>query len=130
MDFLKTIGGKVAGGLVGLLVVIGGISWWRMTPATKDWLLHSTGNIVAWTGAVLLAPWATFFIISWVGRMRSNLAGGILVAVYTVLELVLLLWLFGWSMPGAMAWSFVGVGVLIAAVYNLFVCDWIAERFE
>ena len=122
--------GKIVSGLVAVAVIAVGISWWRMSASAKDALLRNTGNIVAWSGVVLLLPWVTMFIISWVGRMRSNLAGGTLVAVYTALELVLLLWLFGWSMPSTTAWSFVGVGTLIAAVYNLFACDWIAERFE
>jgi len=130
MEFLKSMAGKVVGGLVALVVIIGAISWWRMSAAAKDQLLRTTGNIVAWTAIVLLLPWATFFIISRVGRMRSNLAGGILVAAYTAVELAVLLWLFGWSVHGAAAWTFVGVGTLIAAVYNLFACDWIAEKLE
>ncbi len=130
MDFLKTVAGKLVGGLVALMVIIGAISWWRMSSQTKDAVMRTSGNVVAWTGIVLLLPWGTFFIVSWVGRMRSNLAGGILVAVYTALELVVLLWLFGWSIGGAAAWTFVGVGTLVAAVYNLFACDWIAEKLE
>jgi hypothetical protein len=130
MEFLKTMAGKVVGGLVALVVIAGGISWWRMNAATKDAVLRNTGNIVAWSGAMLLLPWVTIFIISAVGRMRSNLAGGILVAVYSILELVLLLWLFGWSGHSTTGWTFIGVGTLIAAVYNLFACDWIAEKFE
>jgi hypothetical protein len=50
------------------------------------------------------------------------------VAVYSLLEFFMLLWLFDWSIPGAAAWTFVTVGGLVAAVYNLFTCDWIAEK--
>ncbi|HSI37083.1 MAG: hypothetical protein ACAI43_18980 [Phycisphaerae bacterium] len=130
MDFLKTVTGKVVSGIVGLVVVAAGISWWRMDPETRSMLLGGTGKIVSWTGIVILAPWATFFIVGWVGRMRSNAAGGALVFVYTLLEVLLLLWLFGWSIPNATAGTFFAVGALVAGVYNLLVCDWLAERME
>jgi hypothetical protein len=79
-------------------------------------------------GIVLLLPWATFFLTTWIARRQSNAAGALLVAAYTILEAVLLGWLFGWEVPGATAWTFFVVGVLLAGVYNLLVCDWIAEK--
>jgi len=130
MDFLKTVAGKVVGGIVALVVLIGVISWWRMSGDTKAAIMLGTGKIVAWFATVILLPWATFFIIGGVNRLQSNLAGGLLVAGYTILELVLLLWLFDWSVRGAAAWTFIAVGTLVAAVYNLFACDWIAEKLE
>src|SRR5450432_3825174 len=117
MDFLKT-------------VIASGISWWRMDEATKQTLLSGAGRITSWFGIVLLIPWATFFIIGWVAKFQSNLAGGILVFVYTALESLLLAKLFHWSLPGATAWTFFAVGTLLAGVYNLLVCDWLAEKME
>ena len=46
----------------------------------------------------------------------------------TLTECALLLWLFGWSFGGAVGWAFAAAGALAAGVYNLFACDWIAER--
>jgi hypothetical protein len=128
MDFLKTMTGKIVGGLVSLAVLIAGISWWRMDSQTKQMLLSGTGKIVSWFGIVLLVPWATFFIISWVAKMDKNAAGAVLVFVYTLIEALMLAWLFSWSFPSATAWSFFAVGTLVAGVYNLLVCDWIAEK--
>jgi hypothetical protein len=128
MDFLKTVTGKVISGVCGLVVVIAGISWWRMDPATKHMLLSGTGKIVSWGGVVLLVPWATFFLIGWVGRRDSNAAGAALVLGYTALEAMMLAWLFDWRLPGPTAWSFFAVGALVAGVYNLLACDWIAEK--
>ena len=128
MDFLKTVTGKVVSGICGLVVVIAGLSWWRMDAATKQMLLSGTGKIVSWFGVVLLVPWATFFLIGWVGRRDNNAAGAALVLGYTALEALMLAWLFDWHMPGATAWSFFAVGALVAGVYNLLACDWIAEK--
>jgi hypothetical protein len=128
MEFLKTVGGKIVGGVVALVVIVAGISWWRMDPAARQHLMGNAGRIAGWFGIVLFLPWATFFVIGRVGRMESNLAGGALVVVYTALEMVLLAWLFNWSVGGATGWTFMGFGCLLAAVYNLFTCDWIAEK--
>jgi len=128
MDFLKTVTGKVISGIAGLVIVLAGISWWRMDPGTKQALLSGTGKILSWFGIMLLIPWATFFVIGWVARTEKNAAGAALVLAYTLLEAVLLAWLFEWRLPGATAWSFFAVGTLVAGVYNLLVCDWIAEK--
>ena len=128
MDLLKTVTAKVVAGAVALAVVTAGISWWQMDEATRQMLLSGTGKIVSWLFIVLLVPWTTFFVTTWVARRESNAAGAGLVAVYTLAEAVLLAWLFEWTVPGATAWTFLIVGVLFAGVYNLLACDWIAER--
>ncbi len=128
MDLLKTVTGKVVSGAVALAVVAAGISWWRMDDATRQMLLGGTGKIVAWLGVVAVLPWVTFFVVGRVAKAESNLAGAILVLAYTLLEVTLLGWLFGWSMPGPTAWTFFAVAGLFAAAYNLFTCDWIAEK--
>lgn len=128
MEFLKSVTGKVVTAALALAVIAAGISWWMMEPQTRQVLLSGTGRIVVWLLGVLLLPWATFFMIGWVARMQRNAAGAALVLAYTLLEALVLLWLFGWSLPGATAWTFATVGVLFSAVYNLFICDWIAEK--
>jgi hypothetical protein len=129
MEFLKTIAGKVISGVVALAVIGGGIAWWNTAPQTKSMILGGIGHIVAWFGIVLLVPWATFFLIGWVAKFESNAIAGALVFVYTALEVMLLCWLvFGWQVHGAAPWTFVALGALVAGVYNLFTCDWLAER--
>ena len=128
MEFLQSVTGKIVTGLVALGVVAAGISWWRMDEATRHMLLVGTGRIASWFGIVLFLPWVTFAVIGRVNKLDSNAAGGLLVSAYTLVELLLLLWLFGWSLPGGTAWTFAAVGVLFAAAYNLFACDWIAEK--
>jgi len=128
MDFLKTVGGKVVTGVVVLAVIVGAVSWWQMEPATRDAILSGTGKIAAWLGCVLLIPWASFFLIGRVARTESNGAGAALVGGMTVIEAAVLAWLFNWSVSGAMAWVFYAAAVLLAGVYNLLACDWIAEK--
>jgi len=128
MDLLKTVTGKVVAGAVVLAVVAAGISWWRMDDATRQMLLSGTGKIVSWLFVVLLAPWASFFVTAWVAKRESNAAGAALVATYTILEAVMLVWLFNWNIPGPTAWTFLAAGTLFAGVYNLLTCDWIAEK--
>jgi hypothetical protein len=128
MDLLKTVTGKVVGGAVALGVIAAGITWWQTDPETRQRILSGTGRILMWLGIVLVAPWATFFLSARVARLESNLAGGLLVLAYSVAEVVLLAWLFDWKVEGAAQWTFVLLGFLLACVYNLFTCDWIAEK--
>jgi FtsH-binding integral membrane protein len=128
MDFLKTIGGKVVTGLMAIAVIAAAISWWEMDASTKDKLLSGTGKILGWFGIVIALPWASFFLIGRVAKLESNAAGGAFVALLTALEAVLLAWLFNWAVKGAMPWTFFAAATLLAAVYNLFTCDWIAEK--
>ena len=129
MDLLNSITGKITAGVVALAVIAAGISWWQMDPSTRQWLLTGTGKILAWIGIVIFLPWVTFFITTWVAGKESNVAGAVLIAAYTVPEMFLMAWLFNWRIPSATAWTFFMVGTLVAAAYNLLVCDWIAERF-
>jgi hypothetical protein len=119
MDFLKTMTGKVVSGLVGLAVIVCAISWWRMDEATKTALISGTGKIFSWFGIVLIVPWLSFAIIGWVAKAKSNAAGAVLVGVMTLVEMGILGWLFNWSIAGRTAWTFVLLGGLVAAVYNL-----------
>jgi hypothetical protein len=128
MDFLKSVTGKIVSGLVALGVVAAGISWWQMDPSTRQMLASGTGRILAWLGVVLVWPWASFAIISRVAKLESNFAGGVLIASYTLAETILLAWLFHWHVPSATAWTFMLLGCLVSAVYNLLICDWIAEK--
>jgi FtsH-binding integral membrane protein len=130
MEFLKTITGKVITGLVALGVIAAAISWWQMDPNTRQMLIGGTERIFAWLGVVLILPWATFFLIGRIAKLENNPAGGGLVAGYTIVEMLLLVRLFHWRFPNAAAWTFVVVGGLFAAAYNLFTCDFIAEKLE
>jgi len=128
MEFLKSISGRIVTGLVALGVIAAAISWWQMDESTRQTLVAGTGRILAWFGVMLAWPWVSFAIIARVAKMESNLAGGILVAAYTIAEVILLAWLFHWHLPNATAWTFLLLGGLMSGVYNILACDWIAEK--
>ncbi len=128
MEFLKSVTGKVVSGLVALAVVAGGISWWSADPSTRQMLISGSGKIMGWFLIVLILPWATFFFSRLAAKQDSNAAGAVLVACYTIPELVVLAWLFSFSVPNVTAWVFLVLGGLVAGAYNLFTCDWIAEK--
>lgn len=128
MELIKTVTGKVVGGAVALGVITAAITWWQMEPETRQTIISNTGRILMWLGIVLVTPWATFFLSAQVAKLESNLAGGVLVLAYSTGEVVLLAWLFEWKIEGASQWTFVLLGFLLACVYNLFTCDWIAEK--
>ena len=128
MEFLKTITGKIVSGVVALVVVATLISWFTADPRTRQMLLAGAGRIASWFAIMLLVPWASFFVIGRVARLRSNTAGAVLVGAYTLIEALVLAWLFNWTIAGATAWVFFTAAVLLAGVYNLFACDWIAEK--
>jgi len=130
MDFLKTIGGKIVSGLVAVAVIAIAISWWQMEPETRQALVSGTGRIVSWLLVVIVVPWALFFVVGWVGKLESNAAGAALIFGLTAVEATLLAWLFHWSIHGATAVVFFTAATLLAGAYNLFACDWIAEKVE
>jgi FtsH-binding integral membrane protein len=128
MDFLKGVAGKVVTGLVALAVIATAVSWFQMDESSRATLLRGTGRVFGWLGIVLVVPWAGFFLIGHVARMDSNAAGAALVLAITVIEAAVLAWLFDWSVSGAVPWVFFATATLFAGVYNLFACDWIAEK--
>lgn len=128
MDLLKSLSGKVVVAIAALAVIAGGISWWQMSPSDRQAVLGGIGKLAAWVGVVVTLPWASFFITKWVAQRDSNLAGAVLVLGYTIVESALLVWLFQESLSGATAWTSAAAATLLAGVYNLFTCDWIAEK--
>ena len=130
MEFLKTLVGKVATGLIALAVVAGGIAWWQTDPATRHEILSVSGRLSGWAGIVLLVPWACFWLVGWVAKFDSNRSAAVLILVLTGIEAGVLAWLFQWAMRGPTEWVLYVSAALTAGVYNLLSCDWIAEKME
>ncbi len=129
-DFLKTLAGKIATAVLSLAIVAAGLAWYETPPATKHAILSDTGRLLGWLMLVLIVPWAGFALIGWVAKFQTNAAGAALVLLFAAIEAVLLAWMFGWSVHGATEWVLYAAAILFAGVYNLFACDFIAEKIE
>jgi hypothetical protein len=130
MEFLKTVGGKVASGIVMLAVGAAALAWFETDAAVRHAILSAIGRVIAWSALVLVLPWAGFAVIGRVGQIGSNFAGAMLVSTLTATEGVALAWGFNWSITGMAWWTMFLAAIATAGVYNLFTCDWIAEQAE
>ncbi len=72
MDFLKSVGGKIATGAVRLAVAAAGLAWYETAAATKHAILSDTGRILGWSLLVLVLPWASFALVGWVAKFDTN----------------------------------------------------------
>ena len=48
----------------------------------------------------------------------------------SAIEAAALAWMFHFAIAGGAGWTFFAVGIVLAAVYNLLTCDWIAEKLQ
>lgn len=128
MELLKRIMTIIVIGAVGVAAVAMLVSWWQMTPGERSAAYALVGRTAAWVGVVAVLPWATWFAVSAAVRRGSNAAGAVLVAGYTLIDLLLLGWVAGWSAPSSVAMVVMLFGALAALAYNFLVSDWLAER--
>jgi len=87
--------------------------------------------VVAWLAFVAVLPWATFFITPWVMSKESNTAAGLMLTGYVMVDAVVAFCLLG-GIRGHnfLTWVVLILGFLSAAIYNLKVCEYQAERRE
>ena len=125
----KYVGGKV---LTALLIVGSGTSlyWFYRHPEHAEALWDVMKSVLAWLGIVLVLPWAGFFLMPWVVKFDSNVASGLLLAGYLVIDFLVALALSGWGVEGTLTWMVLILGFLAAGVYNFLVCDYQAGRIE
>ncbi|MCO6435943.1 MAG: hypothetical protein J5J06_02520 [Phycisphaerae bacterium] len=125
------VGGRVVTGVITLAVIGGGIWFWRHPEHLQSiWL--TIKYVLAWMGFVLVLPWATFFVTWWVVSKESNLAAGLMLAGYSLAD-VIVAWYVresGFSGVNALTWVVLLLGFLSAAVYNFKVCEFLATQAE
>lgn len=125
----KYIGAKVLVTTCVLGSVLAGIWFWRH-PDDLRALWSVIRLTLAWLGFVTVLPWALFFLPPMVVKKESNaLSGGMLIG-YLLLDVLVAFWLAGWHVGSTLAWVVLIAGFLAAGVYNLVVCEYIAERTE
>ncbi len=128
-SFSKYVGGKVISAVIGVGVIGAGIWFWNH-PEDLAAIWSSIKGAIAWIGFVLVLPWASFFIPVSVVKKESNaLAAGMLFG-YVVVDAIAAYWLAEWSFENSLTWFVAVIGILAAGVYNLLVCDFVAERVD
>ncbi len=124
------LGGKV---ITAILVVSGGLagSYFWNHPDDLALIWKTVKYAAVWIGVVLTLPWATFFVTPWVVSKDSNAAAALMLAGYSLVDVVVAIWLMGGvTGHGGLAWAVVLLGFLSAGVYNFKACEYQAERAE
>ncbi len=121
------IGGKVVTAVLVVAVAGAGIWFWKH-PEHLESIWQIIKFALAWIGFVLVLPWATFFVTKWVVSKDSNAAAALMLAGYTLLDVVVAFWLIG-SVSGhnTLTWVVLLLGFLSAGIYNFKVCEYQAE---
>jgi hypothetical protein len=131
---LTAIGQYVGGKVVTAVLVVasaGAVIWFWKHPEQLRAIWQTIKYVLVWLGFVLVFPWATFFVTPWVVRKESNLAAGLMLAGYTLADIIVAFCLIGGARGlGTLTWGVLLLGFLSAAVYNLKVCEYQASRLE
>lgn len=128
--FGQYLGGKVVTIVLGTGAV-GALIWFWRNPDDLQTIWHTIKYALVWLGFVALLPWATFFVTTWVVSKDSNLASGLMLAGYLVLDVVVAFSLIGrFTGLGSLSLFVLLLGFLAAAVYNFKVCEYQASRLE
>jgi len=131
---LTTIGQYIGAKVVTAILVVSGagaVIWFWKHPEQLETIWSTLKYVAAWMGFVLVLPWATFFITPWVVSKESNAAAGLMLAGYVLVDALVAFWMLG-GVGGhnSFTWLLLILGFLAAAVYNLKVCEYQAERLE
>ncbi len=131
---LAAIGQYVGSKVVTAVLVVSGagaVIWFWNHPEQLETIWSTVKYVVAWLGFVLVLPWATFFVTSWVVSKDSNVAAAVMLIGYLLADVLVAFWMIG-RVTGhaALTWVVLVLGFLAAGVYNFKVCEFQAERLE
>ncbi len=131
---LTSIGQYVGGKVITAVLVVSSaaaVIWFWNHPEQLATIWRTLQYALVWLGFVLVLPWATFFITTWVISRESNRAAGLMLAGYTLADATGAFILIGRLRGlGTLTWMVLILGFLAAAVYNFKVCEYQANRLE
>jgi hypothetical protein len=124
------IGGKVVTAIL-IVAGAGALIWFWRHPEDLRTIWQTLKYVVAWLSFVAVLPWATFFVTPWVMSKDSNLAAGVMLVGYVLVDAVVAFCLIERVAGlGTFTWVLLILGFLAAGVYNLKVCEYQAARHE
>lgn len=125
----KYVGGKV---LTAILMVLaaGCVIWAWRHPEELRAIGHVLKYLGIWLGIAVVLPWTILPLVPWVVKKESNLVSAGFLAGVTAIDVLVALYLAGFSGHGALTWMVLLLGFLTAAAYNFVVCNHQANRVE
>lgn len=125
----KYVGAKVVGAICFVASAMALIYFWRHPEALATlWTTIKYG--VAWLGVAAALPWISFAVLPWVLRQESNVASAVLLIAMWIIDILMALWLCGWHVSGALAWSVLLLGFMAAGAHNFVICESLARKLE
>lgn len=124
------VGGKVVTAVL-FVASAGAVIWFWRNPEQLQAIWAVIKYALVWLGVVLVLPWATFFVTTWVVAKDSNAAAALMLLGYLLVDVLFAVFLMGG--PGgrsSLTWMVLVLGFLSAGVYNFKVCEFQAERLE
>ena len=105
--------------------------WFWQHPEDLKTIWQTIKYVLVWLGVVLMLPWATFFVTSWVVPKDSNAVAALMLFGYLLIDAGLAFFLMG-SLRGhnTLTWMVLLLGFLSAGVYNFKVCEFQADRLD
>ncbi len=131
---LTAIGQYVGGKVVTAVLVVacaGATIWFWKHPEQLATIWLTIKYVLAWIGFVLVLPWGTFFVTSWVVPKESNTAAALMLLGYAFADMIVAFLLIGGiSGHNFLTWCVLLLGFLSATVYNFKACEYQAARLE
>ena len=126
----KYVGGKVVTAILVVTSAVILIWYWQLPPEGKQAIADTLKHSVTWVGFAAALPWAFFFVPPMAVKAESNLISGLTLIGYLLLDVLMALYLAGWSPGGTLTWAVMILGFLCAAVYNFMVSDFLAGKAD
>lgn len=133
----KFVGAKVAGALITLATIVGGI-W-----CYKNWdTVKAFGEVVKliliWIALVAALPWSSYLFMKPLLGFQSNLnseraAAAVSVGVigaYCIIDMILAFWLGDWQDANGFSWFVLLLGFAAAGAYNFVICESLARQAD
>ena len=136
----KFVGAKVAGALITLATIAGGI-WCYYNWDKVEAFGVVLRQILIWIVLVVALPWSSFLfmkpLLGFQSNMNSERAAAAvsigLIGVYCLIDIILAFWLGDWGETGGkggFAWFVLVLGFAAAGAYNFVICESLARHAD
>ncbi len=125
---LGRLGEKVLGWIALALIIVVGVGVWRMGPEARGAILSGIWYTLVWIVIVAALPWLTRLFIGRLLEIGENWVGVVLIAVYTLIDLIVGVIFLGGLPVGGWGWVVALAALAVAGTYNYLVCEYLAEQ--